>query len=145
MLVICSTCLLKLALKKKIFLKFSYASTNCLYYYGLRKSNRRLKSELHKQQYTVTLYGCNHQAHVIHVVIWQMQKFMSYCTAFAFFYIEFDGNQVPSTRPGRLYLEGRFIGGFYALRFWGAYLEGRIHGGAYFRNCAVDMERFQTV
>ena len=41
----------------------------CLYYYGLRKSNRRLKSELHKQQYTVTLYGCNHQAHVIHVVI----------------------------------------------------------------------------
>ena len=63
-----------------------------------------------------------------------MQKFMSYCTAFAFFYIEFDGNQVPSTRPGHLYLEGQFIGGFYALRFWrayiwrGVYMEGLIFG-----------------
>ena len=52
---------------------------------------------------------------------------MSYCTAYTFFYFEFDGNQVPSTRPGRLYLEGR------------------IHGGACFWNFAVDMERFQTV
>ena len=49
-------------------------------------------------------------------------------------YFEFDGNQVLSTRPGRLYLEGRFIGAFFALRFWGAYIwrgvymEGLIFG-----------------
>ena len=42
--------------------------------------------------------------------------------------------QIPSTSPpGGLYSEGRFDGGFFALRFWGAYiiLEGLIHGGAY--------------
>ena len=48
-----------------------------------------------------------------------MQKFMSYCTAFAFFYFEFDGNQVPSTRPGGLYLEGQFIRGFLRYDFGG--------------------------
>ena len=73
-----------------------------------------------------------------------MQKFMSYYTAFAFFYFEFDDNQVPSTRPGRLYLEGRFIRGFFTI-LGGLYLEGCIHGGACFRNFAVDMERFQMV
>ena len=31
--------------------------------------------------------------------------------------------QIPSTSlPGGLYSEGRFNGGFYALRFWGAYI-----------------------
>ena len=42
--------------------------------------------------------------------------------------------QIPSTSPpGGLYSEGRFDGGFFALRFWGSYiiLEGLIHGGAY--------------
>ena len=30
--------------------------------------------------------------------------------------------QIPSTSPtGGLYSEGRFNGGFFALRFWGAY------------------------
>ena len=30
--------------------------------------------------------------------------------------------QIPSTSPpGRLYSEGRFNGGFFELRFWGAY------------------------
>ena len=30
--------------------------------------------------------------------------------------------QIPSTRPpGSLHSEGRFNGGFFALRFWGAY------------------------
>ena len=44
--------------------------------------------------------------------------------------------QIPSTSPpGGLYSEGRFNGGFFALRVWGGlYLEGLIHGGAYFRN-----------
>ena len=47
--------------------------------------------------------------------------------------------QIPSTStPGGLYSEGRFNGGFFALRFWGGlYLEGLIHGGAYFRNFTV--------
>ena len=45
--------------------------------------------------------------------------------------------------PGGLYLEGRFNGGFFALRVWGRgrgglYLEGLIHGGAYFRNFTVN-------
>ena len=31
--------------------------------------------------------------------------------------------QIPSTRPpGGLYSEGQFNGGFFALRFWGAYI-----------------------
>ena len=47
--------------------------------------------------------------------------------------------QIPSTSPpGVLYSEGRFSGGFFALRFWGGlYLEGLIHGEAYFRNFTV--------
>ena len=43
--------------------------------------------------------------------------------------------QIPSTSPpGGLYLEGRFNGGFFALRFWrayiwrGLYMEGLILG-----------------
>ena len=35
--------------------------------------------------------------------------------------------------PGGLYLEGRFNGGFFALRVWGGlYLEGLKHGGLIF-------------
>ena len=47
--------------------------------------------------------------------------------------------QIPSTSPpGGLYSEGRFNGGFFALRFGGGvYLVGPIHGGAYFRNFTV--------
>ena len=43
-------------------------------------------------------------------------------TIFALFYFVFEGNfQVPA--PGEsLYLEGRFNGGFFALRVWGAYI-----------------------
>ena len=51
------------------------------------------------------------------VTYWQMQKFMWYYTVFALFYFEFEGNfQVKSPRV--LYLEGRFIGEFFALRVW---------------------------
>ena len=70
----------------------------CLY--GPRKSKKRLKSELRKQ-YTVTLFDCNHLAHVI--VLWQMQKFMCYSTAFALFYFEFESN-FRVQAPGGLYL-----------------------------------------
>ena len=43
-----------------------------------------------KKHYTVTLFDCNHLAYVI--VLWQMQKFMCYCTVFALFYFESGGN-----------------------------------------------------
>ena len=43
-----------------------------------------------------------------------MQKFMCYCTVFALFYFEFEGNfQVQAL--GGLYLEGLFNGGFFGL------------------------------
>ena len=51
--------------------------------------------------------------------------------------------------PGGLYLEGRFNGGFFALRVWGGgggrgglYLEGLIDGGAYFLNFTVFFKLF---
>ena len=47
-------------------------------------------------------------------------------TVFALFYFVFEGNFPSTSPPGGLYLEGRFNGGFFALRFWGL-----IFGGAY--------------
>ena len=46
------------------------------------------------------------------------------------FYFVFEGNFQVQAPGGGLYLEGRFNGGFFALRVWG----GVIFGGAYFRN-----------
>ena len=53
---------------------------------------------------------------------------------FYFFLLCIQG-QIPSTSPpGSVYSEGRFNGGFFALRFWGAYIwrglymEGLIFG-----------------
>lgn len=43
----------------------------------------RRKSEIRKQQYTMTLFDYNHLVYV--KVLWQMQKFMSFCTVFALF------------------------------------------------------------
>ena len=94
--------------------------------YGPRKSKPRLKSELRKQQYTVTLFDCNHFAHVI--VLWLMQKFMCYRTVFSLFYFDSVGNF-------RVQAPGDFSGGLLRYEFWGGlYFEGFIHGGAYFRN-----------
>ena len=46
-------------------------------------------------------------------------------TIFALFYFVFEGKfqvQAPRGRGGGgLHSEGRFMGGFFALRFWGAY------------------------
>ena len=47
-------------------------------------------------------------------------------TVFALFYFVFEGNFEVQAPPGGLYLEGRFNGGFFALRVWGL-----IFGGAY--------------
>ena len=78
----------------------------CLY--GPRKSKPRVKSELRKQQYTVTLFDCNYLAQVTGF------RQMPYCTIFALFYYEFkDSFQVQT--PAGLFLEGRFNGGFFAL------------------------------
>ena len=55
-----------------------------------------------------------------------MQKFMCYCTNFALFYFEFEGNLLVQA-PGGLCLERRFITGFFVLPVWGGlYLEGLI-------------------
>ena len=44
-------------------------------------------------------------------------------TIFALFYFVFQGKfQVQAPPGGGLYSEGRFNGGFFALRFWGAYI-----------------------
>ena len=54
----------------------------CLY--GLTKSKPRLKSELRKQQYTVTLFDCSHLTYVRHVVLRKMQNFMCYSKLLCF-------------------------------------------------------------
>ena len=49
------------------------------------------------------------------------------------FYFEFEGN-FRVQAPGGLYLEGRFIGGYFCVTsLGGLYLEGLIHGEAYAR------------
>ena len=60
----------------------------CLY--GTRKSKPESReNNARKQQHTVTLFEYDYLAHVI--VLWQMQKFMCYCTVFALIYFEFEG------------------------------------------------------
>ena len=63
----------------------------------------------------MTLSDCNHLAQVI--VIWQVQVFLNLyvtaCTVIALLFVQ---------APGGLYSEGRFNGGFFALRVWGAYI-----------------------
>ena len=90
---------------------------------GTRKSRRRVKSALRKQQYTVTPFDCNLLAHVI--VLWPMQNL---CVIVQFlFYFEFEGNfQVQA--PGGLYFEGLFNRGFFCVMS----LERLTRGGAYF-------------
>ena len=79
---------------------------------GTRKSRPRVKSELRKQQYTVTPFDCNLLAHVI--VLQPMQNLCVIVQFFALFYFEFEGNfQIQA--PGSLYFEGLFNRGFFAL------------------------------
>ena len=110
MLVICNNFLLKLA----------FAST-CLC--GPRKSKLRLKSELCKQQYTVTLFDFNHWAHVI--VLWQMQKIYVLLYSFCFVLFLIWG-QFPSTSPqGCVFGDAIYQRVFCVTslgRGWGAYI-----------------------
>ena len=58
-------------------------------------------------------------------------------TVLFFFNFAFEGS-FSKYRPGGLYLEGRFNGGYFSLLLWGGlYLDGLIPGGAYFRNFTV--------
>ena len=89
----------------------------CLY--GTRKSNPRVKSELCKQQYSVTHFDWSHLGHVI--VLWQVQKILCYCTVFALIHFEFEGNFQVQV-PRGLYLKGRFNERVFELPVWGAYI-----------------------
>ena len=114
-----------------MFLKLIHAST-----LSICTEEIQAKSELRKQQYTVTLFDGNHLLQQV-IVLKQMQKFMCHCTVFAVFYFEFKGSFL-ARAPGGLYLVGRFNEGFFALRVWGANIwRGSIHEGAYFRNFTV--------
>ena len=70
---------------------------------------------------------------------------MCYCTVFALFYFEFEGNfQVQA--PGGLYLEGRFNGWFFVLRLGlggggggGLYMEGLIFGTLLYINKQISI------
>ena len=79
--------------------------------------SQRLKSELRKQQYTVTRFDCSHLAQVL--ILLQVQKFVCYSTVFDLCHFEFEYN-FRVQAPRGLYLEGRFIGGV-AFRVWGPY------------------------
>ena len=70
--------------------------------------------------------------------IWQMQKFVCYCTVFALFYFEFEDNFLVHA-PGGMYLEGQLILSdiFLHYEFGGPILEGFINGVAYFQNFTV--------
>ena len=74
-----------------------------LYLYGTRKSKpgESRENNAPKQQHTVTLFWYNYLTHVI--VLWQMQKFMCYCTVFALIYFEFEGTS-QALAPKSLYL-----------------------------------------
>ena len=56
-------------------------------------------------------------------------------TIFASFYFVFEGNFPSTCPPGGLYLEGRFNGGFFALRVWRAYTWRGLFSEFYGRFC----------
>ena len=96
--------------------------------------------------YTVTLYDCNHLAHIVKV-LWQIQKFMSYCTAFAsfLFWIWWQSSS-EYIRPGDCIWRGDLLEVFLHYDFGGL-----TFGGAYrWRGLLIGIlrgsyGRFQTV
>ena len=75
-------------------------------------------------------------------------------TVFGLFYFVFEGNFQVQAPGGSIYLEGRFNGGFFALRVWGGlYLEGLIHGrglfsefyGIYKRPAFLDLSSLRSL
>ena len=91
MSVICSKFLLKLVIRTWIFLKLSHVSTLSI----LDRGNPS-----HFQ--TAIIYLADVE------VLWQTQKFMSYCTVFLYFILNLRAI-LRVQAPRGLYLEGRFI------------------------------------
>ena len=88
-----------------------------------------MKSELHKQQYTVTRFDYNHLAHVI--VSWQIQNI--FVTVPRLFRSTLRLRAISKYKPQGAYIRtGDLTEGFFALQVWGL-----IFGGAYFRNFTV--------
>ena len=93
----------------------------CLY--GPRKSKPRLKSELRKQQYTVTLFDSNHLAHV--KVLVANPKIYVFLYSFCFFF--FNLGQFPSRSPRGLVFGGAIYRRVFCVTsLGGLYLEGLI-------------------
>ena len=123
MSVICCKFLLKLAQRTEIFLNLSHASTLSIW-----SEEIQAKTEEWATQTSTVLWHFDHNHLARVIVLWQMQQFLCYGTVFALFYFEFKDN-FRVQAPGGLYLGGRFTGGFFALRVWGAYI---IFGGAFY-------------
>ena len=72
------------------------------------------------------LFDCNHFAHVI--VLWQMQKFMCYCTVFALLILNL--REISKYKPRVAYIRrGDLTEGFFCvMSLGGLYLEGLIFG-----------------
>ena len=101
----------------------------CLY--GPRKSKPRLKSELSKQQYTMTRFDCNHLTHVI--VLFGKCKNLCVTVQFLLCFI-LDLRAISEYRPPGMDLEARFIG-FLRDQFRGLIFGGEWRG--YFRDFTV--------
>ena len=68
--------------------------------------------------------------HLVHVIVlWQMKKFMCYCT-FLLCFVLYLRRQFPRINPRVLEPQGRFYGGFFVLRVCGALIGGAYQGGA---------------
>ena len=102
----------------------------CLY--GPRKSKPKLKSELRKQQYAVTLFDCNYLAHVI--VLWQKQNLCVTVQFFICVVLFFNLRAISEYKlPGACIWRGDLWEGFCVASLVGLYLEDLIrHGEAYF-------------
>ena len=61
------------------------------------KREQRGQTATYRDTFLVQLFGTGN------IVLWQMQKFMCYCTVFALIYFEFEGNS-QALAPKGLYL-----------------------------------------
>ena len=103
----------------------------CLY--GPRKFKPRLKSELSKQQYTVTLCDCNHLTHVI--VLFAKCKNLCVTGQFLLCFI-LDLRAISEYRPPGVDLEARIIG-FLRYEFGEIIFGGAYAWRGYFRDFTV--------
>ena len=84
-----------------------------------------MKSELRKQQLTVTLSDCNRLA--LLMVLWQIQNVICYCTVFALFYFVFEGNFQVQAPGGLIFGETEIYWRVFCVTSLGdLYLEGLI-------------------